>query len=118
MNQRVRREMSKLEDPFRPFNQDLQIGELEQKYFMEANGILYVAYPDKECFCSHKMSRHLDNYDVCLSSKCFCDHFASKDMKKGNQSKGKIKKEHVSKKEVDVQEDQQVFSYIKTISKL
>jgi hypothetical protein len=112
MNQRARREM--LEDPFRPFNQDLQLGELEQKYFMEANGVLYVAYPDKECFCSHKMSRHLDNYDVCLSSKCFCDHFASEE----NQSKGKIKKKHVAKKEVDAHDDQQVFYYIKTISKL
>ena len=54
-----------------------------------------------------------DNYDVCLSSKCFCDHFASKE----NQSKGKIQKEHVAKKEVD-QEDQHVSVYIQTIAKI
>jgi hypothetical protein len=64
---------SKLEDPFRPFNQDLQIG--EQKYFMEPNGIMFADYKDETCFCSHKMSRHLDCNEICLNSTCICDGF-------------------------------------------
>jgi hypothetical protein len=108
--------MSKLEDPFRPFNlQDLPLGEIEQKYFMEPNGMMFADYKDETCFCSHKMSRHLDCNDICLSSTCICDGFRNAVSEREDQAK--IKKKQKTR-EKETQEDQQAFSYIQTISKL
>jgi len=44
------------------------MGELEQKHFMEPNGMLHNDYPDETC--SHKGSMHLDQYGMCI-----CDSF-------------------------------------------
>jgi hypothetical protein len=68
--------MSILEGPFKPFKmEDLSIGELEQKHFLESNGMLHTDYKDETCFCKHRKSQHLDCNDVCLSPKCICDGF-------------------------------------------
>jgi hypothetical protein len=96
--------MSKLEDPFRPFNlEDLPIGELEQKHFMERNGMMFADYKDETCFCSHKMSRHLDRNDICLSSTCMCDGFRNGSIVSTREDQAKIvekrKKQKVNKKE-------------------
>jgi hypothetical protein len=92
--------MSKLEDPFRPFNQDLPLGEIEQKYFVEPNGMMFTDYKDETCFCSHKMSRHLDCNDICLNSTCICDGFRNGSVVSARSSEDcREGKETTSKKE-------------------
>ena len=98
--------MAILEDPFRLLNsENLSIGEHQQKYFTEANGILHTNYKDEMCRCGHKQSKDLDRYDLCLSvtgsladTTCLCDGFRDI-IHKVNDELGNIKKSTVKLQE-------------------
>jgi len=54
--------MAVLEDPLKLFNpRELEIGQQQQKHFLEANGMMYgIKYKDEKCFCQHPKSIHLE----------------------------------------------------------
>jgi len=123
---------NKLEDPdpLRPFNpEELSIGQIQQKHFAEANGMLFPKVPDEQCHCGHFNSVHLDAVDICLSKNCWCDSFRNRPTTTSStyedQSKiiGKRKKQRVDKARVketnDIPiEDRHIFDYIRQMSKM
>jgi hypothetical protein len=90
----------------------------------QANGCMFVNYKDEICFCSHKMSLHLDRFDVCLSPKCICDSFRNEQTlsTKEDQSKiGEKKKQQAAKTKEKVDPlvgDPHIFDYIYQLSRM
>jgi len=95
---------------------DLTVGERQQKYFIEPNGMLHNGYPDEKCYCGHLTSQHLDCTDCCLDAQCICESFEN-GVASPQEQNGKEKWKKKNGK-VQTEEDQQLISYIKTLSEM
>ena len=101
-------------EPFNP--EELSIGEQQQRYFAEPNGMLHNDYKDDVCLCQHKK---VSIFSATISPICICDGFHHVIIPaKQDQAKiiGKWKKRQV--KEKVSTEDQRVYNYIESISKM
>jgi hypothetical protein len=97
----------------------LTIGEQQQKHFVESNGMIHNRYPEEKCLCGHLTSLHLDCTDLCIYTECLCERFVQEgyrlNMPKRENGQLVEKKE---KGRVEVQEDQQLNNYIRTLSEM
>jgi hypothetical protein len=99
----------------------LTIGEEQQKHFMESNGMLHNGYPEEKCLCGHLTSQHLDCTDVCLNTGCVCESFVEEGYRVSmpKRENGQlVEKKKEKGKVAEVQEDQQLNKYIRTLSEM
>jgi hypothetical protein len=103
-----------------PDSHTLTIGEQQQKHFMESNGMLHDGYPKEKCLCGHLTSQHLDRTDLCLNTECLCEGFVEERYRvtMPKRENGKLVEKKKEKGKVEVQEDQQLNNYIRTLSEM
>jgi hypothetical protein len=95
----------------------LTIGEQQQKHFVESNGMLHNRYPEQKCLCGHLTSQHLDCTDLCLNTECLCENFVEEGYRAKRENAQLVEKKK-EKGRVEVQEDQRLNNYIRTLSEM